>query len=342
MKECCVSKLKGDEILARPVYLNNGEILLEAGTMLKAAYKESLVSLNISQIFIEDYFEKYESLNFYFEEKLLLKFQIELKDILSHHIYKENKGLKKIKKLALEIVEEFHKVKEKRVLDMKERASNLYEHTISMTILVLILGRSFEFTRERMESLAIGCLLHDLGHLYINTNYTDCCQNEMTPTEVFELKKHTILAYTALEKEVWIPDISKIMILSHHEKLDGSGYPLKQKNKEIECRMIQICDTFDSLVGGIECARQNILQAFQQIFDSKRYDCRMAMILERVIGRYSVGTFVKMKDGEKALIISQTEDPKAPMVLYTDEYHNNKNRIEDLRNYSENQIEGIW
>ena len=81
MREYLVSELKGNEILAKPVCLENGSIILEIGTVLKVSYKESLTALNIQKIFIEDPFERYENVNFYFKQNIFLKFENDLKEI---------------------------------------------------------------------------------------------------------------------------------------------------------------------------------------------------------------------------------------------------------------------
>jgi len=232
MRKYRISELTGNEILAQSVYLENGQVLLEKGTSIDKSYKESLLALNIQDVFIQDKYEFYEKPNFYLEKKRIIKFQKELEEILAHHVYKENERLKKLQGLAEKITGEVCQIENKKVIDMEERMGNLYQHIIYTTIWCLILGKEYEFSKKQMENLALGALLHDLGLCYTNVNYTDCHLEKMTPVEIFELKKHTILAYTALEQEAWIPEIAKKMILSHHEKMDGSGYPLKQKKQE--------------------------------------------------------------------------------------------------------------
>lgn len=330
MREYQVSELKGNEVLAKPVCLENGNIILEIGTVLKQSYKESLTSLNIQKIFIEEPFEKYEKANLYFDKNIFLNFENDLREILSHHVYKNNQGLKKLKKLAEKLVTVFEETEEKRALDVRNRTSDLYEHTISMTILVMVLGREYGFSKDRMADAVLGCLLHDLGYCYVNVNYKNCSYQNMTPAEIGDLKRHTILGYTALEKEEWLPEISKKMILSHHEKLDGSGYPLRQRNKQEECRMIQICDTFDCAVSGIECIKKTIYQAFEIISDSNKYENHMEKILKKKIGIYPVGTMVKIENGKAAVVISQTENSQAPIILYTNEKNGNHMITENL------------
>lgn len=319
MRRYPVSKLKGNEILAQSVYSENGQLLLEAGMVWNPSYKEYLDTLDIKEVFICNRYEKYEKPNFCLKEKEIIKFQQELEEILSHHVYKDNGKLKEIKALAEKITEKVSHIENNKAVDIPERTENLYEHVIYTTIWCLILGKEIGLSLKEMENLALGSLLHDIGLCYINIDFWNCHIEKMTPKEIFELKKHTILAYTALEKELWIPEISKKMILFHHEKLDKSGYPLKQKNKETECRIIQICDSIDGIICGIEREKGTLYEALEEISDTEKYDAAMAEILKKKIAKYPVGTRLQLKSGKTAVVAEQTENPFQPEIILPEE-----------------------
>lgn len=324
-----VSELSGNEILAQSVYLENGEILLKEGTRIEESYKESLLALDIQEVFVKDKYEEYEKPNFYLEKDKIIEYQQELEKILSHHVYKENERLKGIKNLAEKIVEEIYQVENPNVIDIVERTDSLYEHIIYTTLWSLILGKEYGFSKKQMEELALGGLLHDLGLCYTNVKYQDCNIEEMTPMEIFELKKHTILAYTALEKETWIPEISKKIILFHHEKLDGSGYPLKQKSQESECRIIQICDTMDGILCGMERKKDSLENALDEIANSQRYDVDIVEILKKKIAKYPVGTRLQLESGKKAVVVAQTENSVEPEIIVMEEENIHPKRLSE-------------
>ena len=48
------------------------------------------------------------------------------------------------------------------------------------------------------------------------------------------------------------------MVLFHHENMSGTGYPLKRKLRELECKIIQVCDAFDGFISGMECKRLSV------------------------------------------------------------------------------------
>jgi HD-GYP domain-containing protein (c-di-GMP phosphodiesterase class II) len=161
----------------------------------------------------------------------------------------------------------------------------------------------------------LGCLLHDIGLRYITTNYIDWDGED--PLEDFEFKKHTLLGYSALDEERWIPDISRKMVLFHHERLDGSGFPMRRKNKEIEIRIIQVCDAFDSAISGIECQRISIQKALANIKSEagEKFDPEVVNALLSIIAYYPVGTTVKLDNQMEAVVVSQTGDPKNPVIM---------------------------
>ena len=134
-----------------------------------------------------------------------------------------------------------------------------------VTLMSLMIAKKMELDIEMKYDIAVGCLLHDIGIRYITIPYENINMEEQDPAHVFEYKKHTILGYSALEEETWIPEISRKMILSHHERIDGSGFPLRQKNRETACRIIQVCDAFDGMISGMECVRTNVPTACEKM-----------------------------------------------------------------------------
>jgi putative nucleotidyltransferase with HDIG domain len=210
---------------------------------------------------------------------------------------------------------EFETIKENTVVDMNERTANLYEHTVMVALMSVSIARRMGIERQKQYNIVLGCLLHDIGLRYITTNYMDW--DGVDPLEAFEFKKHTLLGYSALDEEKWIPDISRKMVLFHHERIDGSGFPMRRKNRELEVRIIQVCDAFDSAISGIECQRISIQKALLQIQKEagKKFDAKVVDVLLSMIAYYPVGTTVRLDNHAEAVVVSQTLDPKNPVIM---------------------------
>lgn len=324
MRIRAVSKLIGGEILAEAILTREKEILIPKGTELKSEYIPLIQSLEIESLMLEDPYEDYEKPHFIIQENSIKKYTESVRKLMERHIYHENdKSLKIFEVIANDIVKEINSSTAEAILDMKERSSNLYEHTIMVTLLSVLVGKKLKLDEQRLYNLALGCLLHDIGLRYVTIPYEDRDLTTVEPAEMFEYKKHTILGYSALQDEKWIPQISRKMILSHHENMEGTGFPMKQKYKETECRIIQACDAFDCYISGMECKRMSVQEALDIIIGNagKKYDKAVVDNLVSTVAKYPVGTTVKTNVEERGVVISQTVDPENPiiMILNTDE-----------------------
>ena len=324
MRIRAVSKLIGGEILAEAILTREKEILIPKGTELKSEYIPLIQSLEIESLMLEDPYEDYEKPHFIIQEDSIKKYTESVRRLMEGHIYHENdKSLKIFEVIANDIVKEINSSTAEAILDMKERSSNLYEHTVMVTLLSVLVGKKLKLDEQRLYNLALGCLLHDIGLRYVTIQYEGRDLTAVEPAEMFEYKKHTILGYSALQDETWIPQISRKMILSHHENMEGTGFPMKQKYKETECRIIQACDAFDCYISGMECKRMSVQEALDIMIGNagKKYDKAVVDNLVSTVAKYPVGTTVKTNVEERGVVISQTVDPENPiiMILNTDE-----------------------
>ena len=306
MRIRAVSKLIGGEILAEAILTREKEILIPKGTELKSEYIPLIQSLEIESLMLEDPYEDYEKPHFIIQEDSIKKYTESVRKLMEGHIYQE-----------------INSSTAEAILDMKERSSNLYEHTVMVTLLSVLVGKKLKLDEQRLYNLALGCLLHDIGLRYVTIPYEGRDLTAVEPAEMFEYKKHTILGYSALQDETWIPQISRKMILSHHENMEGTGFPMKQKYKETECRIIQACDAFDCYISGMECKRMSVQEALDIMIGNagKKYDKAVVDNLVSTVAKYPVGTTVKTNVEERGVVISQTVDPENPiiMILNTDE-----------------------
>lgn len=316
-----VRALKGGELLAESVLTEEKEVLISKGTVLKPEYLDLLSFLGVDTVCIEDPYAEFEDPHQFMKKDVFTDYVNRIQKILENHIYDGKTGLRDIEPLANDIIKDMMAVEDGIVIDFEERSGNLYEHTIMVTSLAIAVAKKLKLSEEEIQTIALGSLLHDLGLRYITVPYINYDPEKSTATEAFEFKKHSILAYSALENEHWLNANAKKMILSHHERRDGSGYPLRQKTREIECNILQVCDVFDCMVSGMECKRSNVQSALEYITEAADvlYEKKVVKAIEKIVARYPVGTKVKLNTGNNGIVISQTEDTNHPIVAVLNE-----------------------
>lgn len=123
-----------------------------------------------------------------------------------------------------------------------------YTHSINVAILSIATGIVMNFSKKELESLAIASLLHDIGHNTISNEVIDK-QGKLTDIEYEVFKTHVLKGVWILNKHKELSSDIIEAIAHHHEKLNGSGYPMGIVGKDISLfgRIIAITDTFDLL-----------------------------------------------------------------------------------------------
>ena len=222
-----VIELKGNEILARPIMTMDYQIILPEGAVLKKEYIERIIELGILEVYVKKEAPA--------KEIVILKSEIEasakekVKDILERHTYQNNQELAQLSKTADNIISnilEEEQVVEK-IFDIRERSTDIYEHSISICSLAILTALRMGVEKSKIHDIGVSCLLHDMGLRYSTTDFSNKDIETFTPQEMAEYKKHPIHGFTSLKKEGWISDLSKNIILYHHETLDGMGFPLR-------------------------------------------------------------------------------------------------------------------
>ena len=318
MKRCNVDDLTGTEILAKDVFTPEYQVLLSVGMPLKQEYIEKLRELDIKEVYIEED-EPHTKTVVILREEVEASLKFKVKSILEKHTYSQNNMLEELSRTAdhiiMNILEEDKVVEQ--IYDIKGRSSDIYEHSINICSTATIVALKMNIPPRMVHDIGVSCLLHELGLRYLTIDYTDRNLEELSETEYAEYKKHPIYGYTALRGENWISNESKNMILYHHERMDGSGYPLKATDSPIECRIIQVCDVFDEMICGIGCKRVKVYEAIEYLrsFKDVKFDGKIVDSFLEFTAVYPAGSTVLTNERETGIVLYQNKDfPDRPVL----------------------------
>lgn len=334
-KICKIDELTGKERLANNIMNSDYNVLLSEGIILRQDYIDKLKELNIKEVYIWDEKEIEESVAI-LKNDLEESFKSKVKDILEKHTYCHNEELVELSQTADHIIINILEEEEvlQQIYDIRERSSDIYEHSVSICSLATVVALRMNLPHELVHDIGVGCLLHDLGLRYLTADYIDHDLEEMTEFEYSEYKKHPVYAYSALQGENWISNVSKNMILYHHERIDGSGYPLKATDIPLECRIIQVCDVFDEMICGIGCKRVKVYEAVEYLknFRDIKYDGRIVDIFLEFTAVYPAGTYVRTNEGEIGIVMRQNKQfPGRPVLRIVEDRNGDAvNIIKDL------------
>ncbi len=250
MRLVSVNDLSGDEILARPIMDISGRRLLSQGVRFRLNYLNKLNEIGISSIYIED--EISEDIEV--EDVLCDVTRLHAKQIVSEELtrfYKSKEiDTEKIQKTTGMIIEEVLSNKNDLInlRDIRIQDEYTFSHSVNVCILSTLLASKLGLPYDKIKSIGEAGLLHDFGKMLVPSEILNK-PAKLTPEEFEEAKKHTIYGYNTLKGDPNIKPTVKVAVLMHHERLDGSGYPLGITGDKIHysAKICAICDVFDAM-----------------------------------------------------------------------------------------------
>lgn len=359
MKQVHVDDLIGNEILAQPVVSDAEVILIQSGTVLKQEYIEKIKELNMDFVYIREAGDQWDerqrdegSSNSQSVEKENHIYKIEetkkdtekiVQKVFERHIYKHNQELKAVGEAANRILDTVLEEPEvvNSITEIRNISTDMYTHCINVCTLSTIMALRLRMSEKQVHNIAVGAMLHDIGLRYIQVSYINRDDDDMSEKEKLEYKKHTIYGYSSIQDEDWLSDTSKEIILLHHERMDGSGFPFSQKGDKIrtEVKLVSICDEFDSLISGIGNKKLKIYEAieYMKVHAGDIFDSNIAAKLLESIAVYPVGMKVITSDGERGVVLRQNRDvtdrPVLRMTHYADGREYEKHVEKNLMKY---------
>ncbi len=322
MKNVSVNELTGGEYLAAPVKLADNQTLFYEGTCLYMKHIEALVSAGIGEVSIFEPTALSPKEKKVIKEKLKTDCSKKIQDIMERYVTYD-RGIEEISETANEIVEDMFSREEfvDRVYDIRERNADLYDHSVMVASLSILIGLKMNLSKWEVYDIGVGSLLHDMGLRYLSVPYQNIdVYEQLDPESLFEYKKHTLYGFSSVEKENWMSNESKKIILYHHERLDHSGYPFKQVVMPLSVRIVAIADAFDDILCGIGVKRGNVRQAIDYIRNGRDslFEGRIVDYLLEFIAAYPVGTIVVTNKGDEAVVMEQndhfTDRPKIKLI----------------------------
>jgi HD-GYP domain-containing protein (c-di-GMP phosphodiesterase class II) len=186
---------------------------------------------------------------------------------------------------------------------------------INCAILSIIIGKEFQLTPIRMKNLVIAAMLHDVGMLKIPERILEK-KGDLTPEELAVVKMHPTVSFQITTKVLGFPEGVARIIIQHHERWDGNGYPSKLSGEQINllARILAVTDSFEAM-NRSKAYRSSMIgyAAMKQILNenSKKYDASIVKMLVKVLGIYPPGSFVILNDTSIGKVIRVK--PVAPL-----------------------------
>lgn len=131
--------------------------------------------------------------------------------------------------------------------NMRQVNDSTYAHSLNVAIISRIIGKWLHFSNEELDTLTLAGLLHDIGKTKIPDEVLNK-DRKLTDEEFQMIRNHPKYGYDILKSQPLNSHIKKAALM-HHERCDGSGYPMGLTMEEIDdyALIIAIADVYDAM-----------------------------------------------------------------------------------------------
>lgn len=213
------------------------------------------------------------------------------------------------------------------------------EHCINVSILAAAFGKHLGLLEGEIRTLALCGLLHDVGKTRIPHNVLNK-PGALTPQEFDVMRHHTTHGRDILMATARSLSAAVDVAFSHHERMDGSGYPRGLRAEQIPyfAKIIGLVDTYDAITSNrVYDKGRASMQALDIIHKHRgaQFDEELANAFIQMIGIYPPGSIVEMVNGEVGIVIQSHPKhklkPRVLMVREADKSPMSPFRVLDLK-----------
>jgi HD-GYP domain-containing protein (c-di-GMP phosphodiesterase class II) len=199
----------------------------------------------------------------------------------------------------------------------------LYDHPLAVGIISAFIAKKLNYSKGDITQVALAGCLSDCGMAKISPGILNK-NSTLTVEEFEEIKKHPTYSYQMVKNSPLLKEATKIAILHHHERMDGSGYPFGEKSNRIHpfAKILAVADSFHAMTSErIYKPKHSPFKVLEMINEELfgEFDISALKALSSAIMNYSIGTKIRLSDGQAAeIIFVEEKNPARPLVKLLD------------------------
>lgn len=322
-----VKKIPIGAKLAEDVRTSLGGLLFPKGSIIREKELEFLEAFQIREVVLEDE-ETQTKENNLAEKKVKSDFDTvfdeaikTLRDIISRVQKGNSVPVLEVRQMVESLL--FHVKDKSNVFQILRKGIQLhsyqFEHSLAVGLLSYNIAKWMRIPEREWMQIALAGTLLDIGKTKIEPKILSK-SGELTTEEFEEVKKHTIYGYELLKGVPGLSEGVALVALQHHEREDGSGYPLGLNGSKIHLysKIVTVADVFHAMSSNrtYKKASSPFLVVEHLLQDSfGKLDPAVVSTFVNGITQFAAGTIVELNDGTVGrIILTDRNQPTRPLI----------------------------
>ncbi len=319
-------------VLAQNIYSLQGQLLLTKGTVLKPNLVEKLMASGITEVYLEESQEEETPAAVHNRN---LEGAIRVGQVIISDVLNQVREVRSINSDDLrEAVDIFYPEVIastnvfSQLLKLRDKDEYTAQHSIAVGAIGVKICQLLGLPQDKAKMVGMAGVMHDIGKVRLPDSVLNK-PYDLTAEEWEQMKKHPQYGYEILRSMKDIAPEIQLAVLQHHERLDGSGYPLGLTANKIHLfsRILAIADSFDAMTtervyhpprSTFDTSKELMTQAFRN-----QLDIRIVIRFINYLLDLSPGQKVVLNTGEIAeVILVNKSEPTRPLVQVGDRFFN--------------------
>lgn len=317
MRMISIDKLQPGMVLAKSVLSIDKAILLRKNITLTQRYIQRLKALGFQRCYIEDELSEGVEPPKHLSDQVRYDTVSTIKTMYQE-AFEQGKNSSviwgNIERLVNQLLDEMLSDDDliSGMSDLQTYDDYTFSHCVGVAFLAVSTGIRIGLKRNDLYDLATGALMHDIGKMFTPIEIINK-PGKLTDQEYKAIQDHPLNGYLFLKDTSELSNKACQGVLTHHERIDGLGYPNGIKGEEINLygKIYAICDVYDAITSDRSYRKAwSTNEAIEYIMANGniRFDADLVDIFLKNIIPYPIGTIVALSNGFKAIVVGDNRD----------------------------------
>ena len=322
-----LSDITAGMILGRPLLGSDGSVLLQEGVGVKESYLRYLRNQGITTLFVDEPLSAATpgAAEVFYDLKHKQEAMHAAREVVSHFRVGRGINLDRIKGIVSDLIVELSQKPENMAhfLDIRRKKEYMFSHAVNTCILSVMTGLALGYGPEQLSELGLAAMLHDIGKIKFSHLLAMQFPNYLTQKDREEYKLHPLYSLEILQGNPSVSVDVANACCQHHERWNGSGYPLGLKGQAIGeyAQIIGVADVYDRLIVGLPHRRPIPVYYAVAILNKAGGEYFNPAIVEKftqTIATYPMGRTVRLSNHQTGVILgTDVKSKTTPVVRIT-------------------------